>query len=320
MSVPSAVEPHAAPAASTSPPASGAPGPWTTRRLMAWMTEAFGRKGLDAPRLSAEILVSRVLGCERLRLYTDPDRPASPAELQTLRDLVGRALKHEPVQYLTAEAWFFGLPLLVDRRVLIPRPCTELIVEHVLQHARASTAHRSPDAGPVRIADVCTGSGCIAVALARHLPAAEILAADLSADALDVTAANAARHGVADRVEFLRGDLLDALPDRVTAGLDYLVSNPPYISDAEWADVPPNVRDHEPELALRGGPDGLSLVRRLIEHAPGWLRPGGVLLVECAASNAGRAAELARSTAGLTAVSVLRDLEGHDRVVAAQRA
>lgn len=284
------------------------------------MNDAFTRKGLDAPRLSAEVLVSRVLECDRLRLYTDPDRPASPAELQALRDLVARALKHEPVQYLTGEAWFFGLPMLVDPRVLIPRPCTELIVEWVLQRARAEAANPQPRTGPAAVADVCTGSGCIAVALARHLPGARILATDLSAPALQVAAHNAVRHAVADRIEFLEGDLLAALPGELRGTLDFLVANPPYIPDDEWSAVPANVKDHEPESALRAGPDGLRLARPLIEQAAAWLRPGGHLLVECAASNAHAAAALAERSAGLSGVTVLSDLEGLPRVVLARRA
>lgn len=302
---------------------------WTTRRLLAWMQQAFHAKGLDAPRLLSELLMAHVIGCERLKLYLDPDRPASPLERDTLRTLVGRALKHEPVQYLVGEAWFFGLPLKVDARVLIPRPATQTIVEHVLQHVRAShgpSQANSPSRGEgMLIADVCTGSGAIAIALAKHLPAARLIATDVSADALAVAKENAARHAVSDRIDFLQGDLLAPLaafaPTARDASLDYLVSNPPYIPDDEWPDkVDINVREFEPSLALRGGSDGLQFVRPLLEHAPRLLKPGGQVLVEVADSRAQQAAAIASANPQLTSVAILRDSDGLERVVLARKA
>src|SRR5689334_4295009 len=142
---------------------------WTTRTLLSWMQEAFARKELDSPRLMAELLLSHVLGCDRLRLYMDADRPASPLERDRLRELVGRALKNEPVQYLVGEAWFYGLPLHVSPAVLIPRPSTEVIVEQVLLHARAEPGFGGKTGEGVRFVDVCTGSGCIAIALLKNL-------------------------------------------------------------------------------------------------------------------------------------------------------
>ena len=292
---------------------------WTTRSLLAWMTEAFTRQDLDAPRLCAELLLSHVIGCDRLRLYMDPDRPASPLERDALRALVARALKNEPVQYLVGEAWFFSLPLHVDRRVLIPRPATETIVEHVLQHARAAGRTREP----LLIADVCTGSGAIAIALAKHLPEARVIATDISADALDVAQQNIERHALNARVELLCGDLLAPLESHPIAGragaLDYIVSNPPYIPDEEWEAVAPNVREHEPERALRAPPDGLTFIRRLIEQSVFYLADGGHLLIEAAASRAGAAADLARASPSLSDVRVLDDFEGLPRVVLAER-
>lgn len=295
---------------------------WTTRRLLAWMTDAFTRQQLDSPRLSAEILLSHTLRCERLKLYLDPDRPCDGAELARLRSLVGRALKHEPVQYLTGEAWFFGLPLNADARALIPRPCTEAIVEHVLQTLRTHTGDQPP-----LVSDVCTGSGCIAVAIARRAPAVRLLASDVSADALALAADNAARHGVADRVTLLQGDLLEpvrvhlaALGEAGQAMLvDHVVANPPYIPDHEWPDVPPNVRRHEPELALRAPPDGMGLIKRLIDDAPPLLRPGGTLMIEIAACNAAAVAALAAASPLLIEQKIVKDLEGLDRFLLARR-
>ncbi|MFO0834770.1 MAG: peptide chain release factor N(5)-glutamine methyltransferase [Phycisphaerales bacterium] len=298
-------------------------GPWTTRRLLSWMGEAFTKKGLDSPRLLAEMLVAHVLSCDRLKLYTDADRPASPLERESLRGLVGRALKHEPVQYLVGHAWFFGLQFQVDRRVLIPRPSTETIVEHVLQHARTQPGFGGPKGEGALVADICTGSGCIAVALLKHLTGARAVATDVSRDALDVALENAKKHGVSERLDLLAGDLLSPLdeypPAAQRSALHYLVSNPPYIPDHEWDAVEPNVKDHEPHSALRGGADGMDLVRPIIKDGPAHLRAGGLLLIEVAHAHAKDVLALARAHAMLEDARILRDHEGFDRVVSARR-
>ncbi|MFN0010271.1 MAG: N5-glutamine methyltransferase family protein [Phycisphaerales bacterium] len=350
--------------------AQAAPSPqvWTTRSLLAWMTTAFTAKGLDSPRLCAEILLAHVIHHDapdnsvRLRLYTEPDREAAPEELAKLRGLVGRALKHEPVQYLTGQAWFFGLPFFVDPRVLIPRPSSETIVETLLQELRrqrapsvsegsgfdtqpvaaatadAGTAEpggtpvpapirpipkRRVDATPVFLADVCTGSGCLGIALAKHLHGARVLMSDISIDALEVAAANAARHNVHERIELLPGDLLapigERLPGFAPEGLDALVANPPYIPDHEWEAIEPNVKDHEPHSALRAGRDGMAFVAPLVQHAPGLLRPGGWLLVEIAACTSAAVLEAARGHALLEGARVLKDGDALDRVMVARR-
>lgn len=301
---------------------------WTTRKLLLWMRQAFTKKDLDSPGLMSEILLAHILGCDRLRLHMDADRPASPLERETLRGLVQRALNHEPVQYLTGEAWFYGSPFKVDRRVLIPRPSTSTIVDEILHHARATPGFGGP-AGPssgegVLLADLCTGSGCIAITLLKQLPLARAVATDLSGDALAVAAENAKRHNVTDRIEFLEGDLTAALAKHPVAGADaglhYLVSNPPYIPDHEWDAVEPNVKNHEPHLALRGGKDGMDLVRRIIADAAHRLRAGGLLAVEIAASTSKPVLALAQATPGLTGARIVRDLEGLDRVLIATRA
>jgi len=296
---------------------------WTTRRLLAWMQETFAKKHLDAPRKQAEMLLEHVIGCKTLELYTNPDRPASPLERDTLRNLVQRALKHEPIQYLVGKERFFGLELLVDKRVLIPRPETQTIVEEVLQHLRANHGQSATKGDGLLLADICTGSGAIAIALLKNLPAARVVATDLSKDALEVARTNATRHGVLDRLDLLEGDLLAPLHDHPTtrgvASLDYLVSNPPYIPDEEWAAVEPNVKDYEPHLALRSSPDGLTHVRRLINDAPRLLKPQGLMLIEVAESRAAQAADLARAHPDLTDVRTLKDLFNKPRVIVAAK-
>ena len=304
-----------------------APANWTTRTLLAWMSGAFGEQGLDSPRRLAEELLAHVLGCERLALYTDADRPASPLERAQLRDLVKRALAHEPVQYLVGHESFYGLKLHVDRRVLIPRPSTLTLVDAVLAHAK-----RDPRSGPVRdseagsgllIADVCTGSGCVAIALAKNLPGARFVATDLSADALEVARDNAERLGVSDRIDFEHGDLLDALEAHASArnagSLGAIAANPPYVPDHEWDAVEPNVKDHEPHGALRAGADGLEFVRPLIEQGPERLAAGGMLAVEIAACTAAEVLKLAEDHKLLERCEVRKDHEGLARVLVARR-
>ena len=268
----------------------------------------FRDRGLDSPRVCAEMLLAHVLGCERMRLYMEVDRPASPEELARLRELVTRASRHEPVQHLVGHAWFFSRRFEVDRSTLIPRPSTETLVETAI-----STCRERGWAAP-RVLDLGTGTGCIAISLAAQIGEARVVATDVAGDALALAARNASAHGVGERIEFREGSLWDALRD--DERFEVVASNPPYISDREWAEVAPNVRDWEPQRALRGGVDGLDVVRGVIAGAGERLAPGGVLLVEIAASQEAQAAELC-AMAGLRDTRVLRDGDGLPRVVAA---
>lgn len=285
---------------------------WTTKKLIEWTTAAFEKKGIDSPRLSAEMLMAHVLGLARLKLYMDPHRPTSDLERAAFRELVERAMDHEPVDYLVGHAPFFSMMLQVNAAVLIPRPSTETLVEHVLQHAR-----RTPGFSRPRVADVGTGSGAIAIALAKQFQRAGaeavVIATDLYEDALAVAKDNAQRQGVAELIEFRQGDLLEPLKGEQ---LTYLVSNPPYIPDDEWAAVEPNVKDHEPTHALRGGADGLDLIRLLIAGAPTLLDDPGQLCVEIAACQKDQAIALAQQ-AGLRHPSVLVDHEKLPRILVA---
>ena len=181
-------------------------GPWTTRRLLAWTTEHFKTKGIHSPRLAAEMLLAHVLGTERIKLYMDPDRPATELERNAFRELVQRATHHEPVDYLVGECPFFSLTLKVNRRVLIPRPSTEALVEHVIQHSRRTPGFYAP-----LTADIGTGSGAIAIALAKHLPQSRVIATDDDPEALALAHENATCLGLAEQIEFRRGDLLSPL-------------------------------------------------------------------------------------------------------------
>ena len=284
---------------------------WTTRRLLAWTTDYLGKKGVDNPRLATEMLLSHVLGVPRLKLYMDPDRPTSELERSTFRQLVERAAKHEPVDYLVGHSPFFSMMLKVTPAVLVPRPSTEALVEHVLQHARRTPGFASP-----LVADVCTGSGAIAIAIARNLPHSRVIATDIDEDALAIARQNAHTHGVADRIEFRQGDLLEPLRGHGER-FRYLLSNPPYISDEEWQHVEPNVKNYEPEHALRGGVDGLKFIRRLVAEARPLLDDPGQLCIEIAASHKAPVLTLVNQTAGLTNAHILADHEALPRVLVA---
>lgn len=276
----------------------------TLAQALALAVEAL-RDASDTPRLDAEILLAHTLGWSRARLLARLQEPIPDDALQTFRALAERRAAREPVAYLIGRKEFYGLEFIVDRRVLVPRPDTETLVDAALEWAR----QRFSSQDTLLIADIGTGSGCIAVALAAHLPNALVYAIDLSADALAVARQNVERHGVADRVTLLCGDLLAPLPQPV----DLLVSNPPY---TVLDDIDVGVRLHEPRLALDGGSDGLAIYRRLLAAAPQALRPGGALMLEIGATQAEAVTALARQAFPAAAVRVVRDLAGRDRVVA----
>lgn len=262
----------------------------------------------ETPRLDAELLLAHALGWPRARLLAERDHRPEAAQAAAFRALVARRANREPVAYLVGRRAFYGLDILVDRRVLVPRPETELLVELAIEQARRIGAGR---AEPLLIADIGTGSGAIPVALAAHLPHAALYAVDISADALAVAAANMAAYGLGERVRLLQGDLLGPLPSPV----DLLVSNPPYTILAE---VEPNVYAHEPHLALEGGPDGADIYRRMLPALPGYLRPGAAVLLEIGAWQGELVAGLLRAALPGARVSVHRDLAGRDRVVMGQ--
>ena len=268
---------------------------------IAWAVETL-RDTSETPRLDAEVLLAHTLGWSRARVLSRLQETISDEMLQQFRTLILRRAAREPVAYLVGRKEFYGLEFVVDRRVLVPRPETETLVDAALEWAKQRP-------GPLVIADIGTGSGCIAVALAVHLPQAHIYAIDLSSDALAVARQNVIRHHVDASVTLLTGDLLAPLPQPV----DLLVSNPPYTVLDE---VDPGVRTHEPRLALDGGSDGLAVYRRLFAAAPSALRPGGALMLEIGATQARAVVDLARRAFPSAAVYVQRDLAGRDRVVA----
>jgi release factor glutamine methyltransferase len=283
---------------------------WTVGRLLTWTTDWLGTKGADAPRLDAEVLLAHVRGCPRIALYTAFDTPVADAERARFRDLVKRRGEGEPVAYLVGSREFFSLPFSVTKDVLIPRPETEGLVVRTIDLLK--------DAAAPRIIDVGTGSGAIAVALAKQLPRATLVASDLSPAALAVAKANAERHGVAERIEFVECDLL--VDPRAVGPWDVIVSNPPYVREDEYPALPRDVREHEPKSALVAGPTGAEIVERLAAEAVERLAPGGWLLVEIGPSTVVAAEAAMAAVSGLIAAPTLKDMAGLARIVQARRA
>ncbi|MFW6125330.1 MAG: peptide chain release factor N(5)-glutamine methyltransferase, partial [Pirellulales bacterium] len=252
--------------------------PWTIGRLLSWTTEYLQHRGSDSPRLDAELLLAEALGRPRIQLYAafehQPDEPA----LRRFRELVKRRAGGEPVAYLLGRREFYSLDFRVTPEVLIPRPESEHLVVTLLDLAHRPSPGRGPETPEVRIADVGTGSGILAVAVAKHLPAARVTATDVSAAALAVARENAVAHGVDDRVELVESDLFERVPRSARFG--FIVSNPPYVSEAELERLPTVVRDHEPAGALLAGERGTEVIERLVPQAAERLRPGGHLLIE----------------------------------------
>ena len=267
--------------------------------------------GCDTPRLDAEVIFAYVLARDRAWLYAHNRQSISTHHAQQVEQLIQRRVAREPVAYLTGRRYFFGLTFEVSPAVLIPRPETELLVEEVLGLASD---------GPLAIADIGTGSGCIAVSLARRLPQADIIATDISSEALSIARQNAVHHRVAERIQFRQGDLLSPL----TIPVNILVSNPPYVSALDYETLAPEVKQYEPRLALvgqtpeSGVETGLSHIQRLLSGAGEAIRPGGYLLIEIGADQGHPVLTLATTICPQARFEIKQDLAGCDRVLLGQ--
>lgn len=283
---------------------------WTVGRLLSWTADYLKRRGSESPRLDAEVMLASVLGWERVQLYTHYEDEVGEAERGRYRDLVRSRAEGAPVAYLVGRKEFYSLRFDVSPAVLIPRPESEFVV---IEAVDALKAMDEP-----RLVDVGTGSGCLAVACAHQLDKARVTAIDVSPEALEVARRNAERHKLADRIEFLEGDLLAPLAD--APPFDAIISNPPYIPTADVEDLEPGVRDHEPTLALDGGADGLEVVRRLIRKAAPLLKPGGHLILEIGTAQEAPVRDLLSDEQIWELRPTVRDLQGHPRVIHATRA
>jgi release factor glutamine methyltransferase len=282
--------------------------PWTVGRLLGWTQQYLQRGGIESPRLCAEILLAHAMQCERLRLYTRFEEVPGAEVRERFRTLVQKAAGGQPIAYLTGTKEFFSLAFEVTPEVLIPRPETEILVERAIGLLRKT-------AEPPAVLDLGTGSGCIAVSLAKHLPQARIAASDISEAALAVARRNAERHGVAERIEVRDGDLFTPWDDGTQ--FDVILCNPPYVA-TEGAPVEASVRDFEPHGALFAGADGLDVIRRVVREGPRRVRAGGHLLVEMAYDQAAAVRKLMEG-ASWQEVVAYRDAAGHERVLHARR-
>ncbi len=269
--------------------------------------------GISNARLDAEVLLCHTLGKDRAWLLAHMPDVLSDADLRPFEQAGKRRAAREPLQYITGKQEFWGLEFMVTPDVLIPRPESELILESILRPGEDRNRL-------LRIIDLCTGSGCIAVSLAKELPQARILATDKSPKALSIAGENARRHGVTDSIRFFEGDLFVPLEELDIHGqVDIIAANPPYVPLVDYSTLQPEVRDYEPEMALFAGPDGAEIHRRILEEAPAFLKKHGMLIMEMGAGQADSLVQMARQAGSYNPPEILKDLAGIDRVIAARK-
>lgn len=277
---------------------------WTIEAVLRWAADDFRARGMDSPRLDAELLLAHAISSTRIKLVLESKRPLEPSELARFRELVRRRRAREPVAYILGHREFYGRSFRVDRRVLIPRPDTETLVEVALRRTHALSLS-------MRALDLCTGSGCVAITLARERPTSRVLGTDVSNAAIEVARENALRLG-AYNTAFAAGDLFSAVGARLC--FDVIVANPPYVPSSEVPSLAPEIRDYEPRGALDGGAEGLATVRRLVAGARPHLARLGTLAVEVGAGEAPAVASLFKE-AGFASIEIARDCGRIERVV-----
>ena len=282
--------------------------PWTVLGLLKWTTQYLEGSGVESPRLGAEVLLAHCLRSQRIDLYTRFEYRPTGDELRSYRRLVERASKHEPVAYLIGQKEFYSLTFKVTPDVLIPRPETELLVAEAIEHLRTRTGSSS-------MWDVCTGSGCVAIAVGSQVENVTILATDVSPQVLSVARENARTHRLTERITFRQADLLTSPPesDQITA-FDVITANPPYVAQGD--EVGPEVA-YEPQEALMGGEDGLEFIRPIIAAAPRFLKPGAVLVLEFGHGQADTIRELIVASGAFAEPRILRDHQQIERVAVA---
>lgn len=284
----------------------------TVSEALIWAYEALSKNGVAEARAESEFLLTHVLACKRHELFLNARRPLSSTESSTLSDWIERRIKREPSQYIIGSAEFRSLSLKVTRDVLIPRPETELLVDEAI---KASEAFKGED---LTIIDLCTGSGCIAISAATEIKRCRVYATDISGKALAVAAENAVKAGVKGKIDFLEGDLFGALPPDIRGSVNMVLSNPPYIPEVDMETLEPEVRDFEPKAALRGGPDGLLFIKRIIEGSPEYLATDGLLLMEIGFGQAREAVRLAMESGSFVDIGMIKDYQGIERILKAR--
>ncbi len=286
---------------------------WTVLRLLQWTTEFFKKRGSESARLDAEVLLAHARHCSRIELYTAFEEEPDEEQRAAFRELVRRRGEGTPVAQLVGYKEFYSLRFRVDENTLIPRPETEHLVIEALDCAKAMNVTDRP----LQVADVGTGTGAIAISFAVHREHAQITAIDISQPALEIATYNATTHEVVDRITFVQGDLLE--PVQSPEKFDLILSNPPYVSEAEYKDLDPGVREHEPRTALVAGEDGTEIIKRLMAESYDRLNPGGRLIIELSPMIADACVELAEQISELGEPRFVKDLAGHKRILSLGR-
>ncbi len=287
---------------------------WNITRLINWTSEYLQEKGFENAKLNAERMLAHVLSLDRLHLYLNYDRPLTAEELQRFKRLLQRRLRWEPLQYILGETEFMSLPFKVNPDVLIPRPETEILVEKVLEFCQSQFSNKLE----IHILDIGTGSGCIAISLARYLSNAQITALDISPEALKIARENALLNQVDNRLDFVLFDFLNTdIPRNWFNKFHVIVSNPPYIARHEFDSLPKEVKDFEPPIALLDGGDGLTFHRKISETAPRLLKAEGIVAVELAMGQAEKVKPLFAEK-GFKKITIFTDLTGIERVLIGQ--
>lgn len=286
---------------------------WTIQKLLNWTIQYFTDKKVDSPRLSAELLMCSVLSMSRIELYTQFDKIVSNDNLDQLHNLIKRAAQNEPVAYLIGKTEFYSIEFDIKKACLIPRPETELLVERAIDFLRGREGRQF-------VCDLCTGCGCIAVAIAKNFPSAQIIATDISSAALETAEKNIKKYGFKDRIKLLCGDLFDPLiPQIEDEKFDLIVCNPPYVNAADYEALAKNVKDFEPREALYGGIDGLDVYRRIIRSVDEFLKPDSALMLEIGYSQGPAVRELLEKTQVFSEIQIEKDFSNNDRIVIANK-
>lgn len=288
----------------------------TIRNILKWAISILKEYDIESPEINADTLLAYVLSCDRTKLYTNPDKIVKDNAINKYKELINKRKRHIPLQYITRHAEFMSLDFVVDERALIPRPETEILVETVLSKAQSKIFSNKT----IIIMDIGTGSGNIAVSLTMNLKNAETYASDISKEALTVARTNAQRHEIVDRIHLLQGDIFGAFDSQLEKGcVDFIVSNPPYVSESEWNKLEPEIREHEPREALVGGKDGLCFYKQIINEATDWLKPKGYLVLEVEETQATTIVKFMEMEGRYMYIEVIKDLQGKERVISARR-
>lgn len=284
---------------------------WTIQKLLDWIVGYFTEKQIDSPRLSAELLLCHVLKMQRIELYMHFEKRIDPPQLAELRSYVKRAAEHEPIAYLVGLTEFYSMEIKVSNATLIPRPETELLVERAIEFLRTVDK-------PRYVCDLCTGSGCIAIAVANGVKGANIIATDISDKALEIASENITFHSQTEQIKLLCGDLFEPIKNELDdTKFDLIISNPPYISTDEYKNLDKNVKDYEPKIALLAGDEGMDIYKQIINQAPDHLKPNAKLMMEIGYKQGKAIVDLLNSSGQFTDITIEKDFAKNDRIVTA---